>query len=158
VPVSAIEVSDGAPRGLSSADRDHGQILRLADSLDLALVAGSDNHGWGRTAAEWSVMRVPGWRGLSPAELERQIEDGLRTRGRRAGRVIVRTRPIWTGRPTAHGVAAGAGALEDGLAFLAQFIWQLFATRSWPERISWLVWIWLVALAPRWPVGRPQPS
>src|SRR6185437_5373401 len=45
--VIAIELSDGSPRGIEQGQRDHARIMHLADSLDLALVAGSDNHGWG---------------------------------------------------------------------------------------------------------------
>jgi predicted metal-dependent phosphoesterase TrpH len=156
VPVNAIELSDGAPRGLSSSDRDHARILRLADSLNLTLVAGSDNHGWGRTAAGWSVIRIAGWRRLTPSDLERRIEDVIRTGAPHAGRVVERTRPIWAGRPDAHGVAAWVGVAGDTVSFLAQFSWQMVATRSWPERISWLVWIWVVAVvASRVQIARP---
>lgn len=152
VPVSAIEISDGAPRGLGSEERDRAAILHLADSLDLAVVAGSDNHGWGRTAAGWSVFRVPDWRSSSPGELEQRIEDAIRVHGRRTGRVIERTRAAWTGTrapravsPEDRGWRTRAAEMGAPAAFLAQFTWQLAATRSWPERISWLAWIWAVS-------------
>src|SRR5205823_9838436 len=46
----AIEIVDGSPRGLSQTRAQRSRILEVADSLNLALVAGSDNHGWGHTA------------------------------------------------------------------------------------------------------------
>jgi hypothetical protein len=146
VAVDAIEISDGAPRGLGSADQDHARILRLADSLDLALVAGSDNHGWGRTAAAWSLVAVPGWRGLAPADLDRRIEATIAAGRRHASRVIERVRPIWPSRPANNGIVSSVMLVVDGLVFLARFVWQLVATRSLLERVSWLAWIWAVAL------------
>ena len=70
----AVEANDASPRGLRQSKRDRAQILALADSLDLALVAGSNNHGWGRTAAAWTLIRIPGWQRMSPASLETAIE------------------------------------------------------------------------------------
>src|SRR5437764_10613241 len=51
------------------------RIVHIADSLNLALVTGSDNHGWGRAAPGWTLMRIPGWRGMSTDSLSRRIED-----------------------------------------------------------------------------------
>jgi predicted metal-dependent phosphoesterase TrpH len=146
VPVAAIEISDGAPRGLGADDRDHAEVLRLADSLKLALVAGSDNHGWGRTAAAWSLIDVPGWRHVLPEELERRIEERIAAGRRQAGRVIERVRPIWPRRNGLNALESGVARVGDGVAFLVNFIWQLTATRSIAERLSWLVWVWGLAL------------
>jgi hypothetical protein len=142
VPVRAIEISDAAPRGLSDSDRNRTRILALADSLGLAIIAGSDNHGWGRTAAAWSVMRVPGWRALAPLALENKIENAIRSDGRRAVRVIERTRPVWPTDTAAQGISGWVSIAIGAPRFLAQFVWQLAATRSWPERVSWLAWLW----------------
>jgi hypothetical protein len=55
---------------MTQVKRDHDRIVRIADSLDLTLVAGSDNHGWGRTAPGWTLRRIPGmWRAYSPDSL-----------------------------------------------------------------------------------------
>jgi hypothetical protein len=152
VPVRAIELSDAAPRGLGAGDRDRGRILRLADSLGLALVSGSDNHGWGRTAGAWTVIALPGWRALAPDALSGRVQLAIETRGRRAARVIERTRPIWPAGESATGGAAGAAlaTVGQGVRFLGRFIWQLAATRSWAERASWIVWIWTVGAALSW--------
>jgi predicted metal-dependent phosphoesterase TrpH len=150
VPVTAIEVADAAPRGLSDGDRNRAWILALADTLDLAIVSGSDNHGWGRTAAAWSVMRVPGWRDLAPPALEQRIEDGIRTDRRRAVHVIERTRPVWPTAPGARGIGGWVSIATGAPRFLAEFIWQLTATRSWPERLSWMAWLWAAVLLVMW--------
>jgi hypothetical protein len=150
VPVSAIEISDAAPRGLSDSDRDRTRILGLADSLGLAIVAGSDNHGWGRTAAAWSVMRIPGWRTLTPDDLEHRVEDAIRTEGRRAVRVVERTRPEWPTRAAAGRPGGWVSSAAGAPGFLITFVWQLFATRSTLERVSWLAWVWCITLLVAW--------
>ena len=155
VPVAAVELADAAPRGLSDGDRNRAWILSLADSLGLAVVSGSDNHGWGRTAAAWSVMRVPGWRGLTPPALEQRIEDGIRTDKRRAVAVIERTRPVWPTAAGAHGFGGWGSIAAGAPRFAVQFIWQLSATRSWPERLSWLAWLWAPVMLSMWR-GGPQ--
>ena len=142
VPVAAIEIADAAPRGLSDGDRNHARILALADTLGLAIVAGSDNHGWGRTAAAWNIMRVPGWRTLTPAALEDRIESAIRSDGRHAVRVIERTRPIWPTDPGARGFSGWVSIASGVPRFVGELVWQFTATRSWAERASWLVWLW----------------
>ena len=129
--VSAIELSDASPRGLEQSRRDRAAILRLADSLDLAVVASSNNHGWGRTAAAWSVMRIPDWRVASPLLLGAAIEGQLRTRRRNAVRVIERRSPA----PAGSLLAAAFGGPE--------FAWGLLRGLSTPERLSWVAWLWM---------------
>lgn len=126
---TAIEINAGAPRGLEQDLRDHDRIVRLADSLDLALVAGSDHHGWGSTAAAWTLMRLPGWRRLSPEALASAIEDRFRTARRQATRVVERRTP----------------ELEKGpglVALVPLMLYELNATLSPSQRLSWVCWIW----------------
>ena len=117
--VVAVELSDGAPRGLEQVRSQRAQILALADSMDLAVVAGSNLHGWGRTVAAWSVMRIPGWREMSPEELGGAIEAGLHRERRRAVTVVERRVPYHGGSAvmaavTAPVLAWGAPAHADG--------------------------------------------
>ena len=35
-----------------------------------ALTSGSDNHGWGSTAPNWTLMLIFGWRGMAADSLE----------------------------------------------------------------------------------------
>ncbi|MDQ6886411.1 MAG: hypothetical protein M3068_03865 [Gemmatimonadota bacterium] len=140
--VQAIELSDGAPRGIAQAQRDHDLILRIADSLDLSVVAGSNNHGWGRTAVAWSVMTLPGWRALSPRELGAAIQHRMTVARRRAVRVIGRRTPD----PRGSGIAL---ALT-----LPAVIWSVLTTMSPAERLSWIAWAWVLWMAPRLRVRR----
>ncbi|MDE2753938.1 MAG: hypothetical protein OXI83_15295, partial [Gemmatimonadota bacterium] len=89
--VIGVELSDGAPGGLEQARAERGEILALADSMDLAVVAGTNNHGWGRTVPAWSVMRLPGWPEMTPDELGSAIERTLHRERRRAVTVLERT-------------------------------------------------------------------
>jgi hypothetical protein len=133
LPVTrAIELNDGAPRGLTTGLKRHADILRLADSLNLALVAGSDNHGWGNTASGWTLVRVPGWRDMTPNQLAVALETEM-GRGRAATRVVERRTPLLLTAP------------QLALTVPAMF---LSAARGLtpPERASWIAWGWAALL------------
>jgi hypothetical protein len=133
--VTAIEIVDGSPRGLSQTRRDRARIVHIADSLNLALVAGSDNHGWGRTAPGWTLFRIPGWRGMSTDSLSGLIEFVLRDGRRESTRVVERV------------VASGSDAVS--LVFTGVLVpWTMLTTLAPDERVMWLVWTWgLVVIA-----------
>jgi hypothetical protein len=134
--VAAIEIVDGAPRGLSQTRRERTRILDLADSLNLALVVGSDNHGWGRTAPGWTLIRITGWRGMTTDSLSRRIEEILRVGRRQAT------------RPVERRVADGTSAIA--LLFAGPFIaWRMFTTLQADKRVMWLVWTWGLVLLGR---------
>jgi len=125
--MSAIELIDGAPRGLGQVRRERGRIIKLADSLDLALVAGSNNHGWGRTAAGWTLMYLPGWRGATPEQLTLAIERSIRLGGSGTTKVVERYVA-----DTETGVA---------LPLTAPLVtWGMLRTLSMEERAAWLAW------------------
>ena len=134
--VSAIELSDAAPRGFEQTDSTYERVLRLADSLNLAVVAGSDNHGWGRTAAAWSLVVVPGWRALPPDSLGRLVEARIHAERRAAVRVVERGRP--------RTIRGAAMLLNAPIA-----VWHHFASLSLADRIAWLAWAWGLAVAAR---------
>ncbi|HEY5059878.1 MAG TPA: hypothetical protein VII52_00020 [Gemmatimonadaceae bacterium] len=144
--VDAIEIVDGSPRGLAEDRRDRRQIVHIADSLNLALVAGSDNHGWGHTAPGWTLLRVPGWRGMRTDSLSRRLEDVLRGGRRQAARTVERRVAAAT-NPVAVGFAAPLVA------------WRMLTTLSTDERVMWLIWAWgLVLLARGLRAYRIRPS
>jgi len=132
--VRAIELVDGAPRGLDQSRLERARILRLADSANLALVAGSDNHGWGRTAPAWTLLRIPGWRGMTGDSLVFAIEHALRG-GRGATRV---------GERRMAGEMNGSHPVELALT-LPLVAWRMLTTLSADERVMWLVWVWGIA-------------
>lgn len=129
--VVGIEIEDAAPRGLGQTDRDRAQILHIADSLDLATVAASDNHGWGWTAAAWNLMRIPGWRTMPSARLAHVVEEEVRL-GRQAAVTVVARSRLHERGPAIVALLAGP-----------RLVWHLLLTLTWPERISWIAWILL---------------
>jgi hypothetical protein len=133
-----IEASDGGPHGLDQMQRQREEVIAIAQRRNFALVAGSNNHGWSSTPAAWSLLRIPGWRDLTPEALGVRIEALLRQEGFRAVQVVER-----------HG--ADPDATRLGLAATAPAVaWHVLATLTPAERLSWLVWTWGLALAGCW--------
>ena len=135
--VVGVELSDGAPRGLEQVKAERAEILGLADSMDLAVVSGANLHGWGRTVAAWSVMRVPGWREMSPEQLGGAIEAVLHRDRRRAVTVVERRMPYHDG-----------SRVETALT-VPWLLWEQFRMFTVAERGSWIAWIVLVELLRR---------
>lgn len=128
--LQAVEVSDGAPRGLQYGWRHRDDLLRLADSLGLAIVAGTDAHGWGSAAVSWSVMFIPGWRDLAPEDLDERIRAQIHELGRNAVRVV--ERPPLLGTGTAWGTALVVPLVAHAV----------FTRLSRAERVAWIGWVW----------------
>ncbi|MDE3126713.1 MAG: hypothetical protein KGL38_01840 [Gemmatimonadota bacterium] len=128
--VRAIEIVDGSPRGLTDTRRLRTTIATIAAADSLALVAGSDNHGWGYTAPAWTLMLLPGWRGMTPDSLAGAIDDAVRSRGFEATEVVER-RVANTGRSTAR--------LAATVPLVA---WRALTMLTDNERVAWLIWIW----------------
>jgi hypothetical protein len=129
--VQAIEIVDGSPRGLTQGRRERVHIDTLADKLNLALVSGSDNHGYGRAAPAWTLLRIPGWRGMSGDSLSRRIEEVLRNGRRQATRVAERR--------VADGATPASVALAGPLV-----AWRMLTMLSADERVMWIVWTWAI--------------
>ncbi len=135
--LDAVEISDGAPRGLMFTRRLAPEIEQFATTRRLALVAGSNNHGWGRTASAWTILRLPGWRAMSPDSLDRAIRTTLLAGGN-AVRVIGRS-----STPLPQSIAAV-------VATPALLLWGVVTRLSAVERGSSTVWIWSVAALLLW--------
>ena len=143
--VRAIEIVDGAPRGLGQTRAERARIIHLADSTNIALVAGSDNHGWGRTAAGWTLMFIPNWRSITPDELSKSIANVLRGGGRGSTRVVARY----------------IANTETGIAlpFTAPLVgWGMLRALSTDERVVWLAWCLLAYLGWRVLIARRRTS
>ncbi len=125
----AVEIVDGAPKGLWQGDRERNAIDTRAESLGITRVAGSNHHGWGRTVVAWNLLRIPGWRTLAPSALGGRIEDAI---GAGAVTVVARRRP-------------GAASWLAVGATVPTLVWQTATTLHPPERAVWLAW--LAALA-----------
>jgi hypothetical protein len=103
-------------------------VRARADSLGLALVTGSNNHGWGRTMLGWTLVRVPGWRAVSPDTLGGRIEDAVRAGRLGDLRAVARRRPIGGSWLAVAAVAPTLG-------------WQTLTALQPAERVVWLVWV-----------------
>ena len=141
--VRAIEVTNGAPDSEDHVRRGHAAIVSLAREKNLTFVSGSDNHGWGRTAPNWTLLFIPAWRGLAPDALATQIETILRQGGPDATRVVERESPRAL---TSLAVAATIVTVPV----------SMLRTMSNEERVAWLVWTWTIALAVWWIRRRPR--
>jgi hypothetical protein len=134
--VRAIELVDGAPRGLTQGRRERARIIAMADSNNLALVAGSDHHGWGRAASAWTLMLLPGWRAAPPEEVSKAISAVLRQGGRGSTKVIER----WVADTDS----------PAKVAFTVPIVgWGMFRTLSLDERVVWLAWVAALSLLAR---------
>lgn len=128
-PLVGAELVDAAPRAFDEPAHEWDLLKQHAREMDLALVASSNNHGWGRLSAAWSVMRIDGWRTMTPDELDRAIRRTLMERRGGAVTVIERLRPS-LGDATFSSLAVTAPALA----------WHILGTLSGAERVSWMLW------------------
>lgn len=135
--VRAIELSNGAPDSMDGVRRERRALIALAEEKHLFMTSGSDNHGWGSTAPNWTLMVVPGWRGLSPDALATRIESIARGGGPDAARVVER-RAVNATTPLAI-----AATIVTAPA-------MMLATLSTDERVSWLAWTWLITIGVWW--------
>jgi len=134
--VRAIELIDGAPRGLAQSRQQRARILDIADSANIALVAGSDNHGWGHAASAWTMLILPGWRAAPPEEVSRAISGMLRSGGRGATKVVER-------------YVANTDAPVLVPFTVPMVAWGMLRTLSVDERVVWLAWIAALVLLAR---------
>ena len=67
-----------AARTLADASRSRAHRHARRQAQPRARSPASDNHGWGRTAPGWTLLRIPGWRGMTGDSLSRRIEEVLR--------------------------------------------------------------------------------
>lgn len=136
--VRALEIVNGAPDGLDETRSKRGEIVQLAERSNIALVSGTDNHGWGRAAPAWTLMIVANWRVLDADRLQREIEATIRDGGSTATRVIER-----------RVADPGASQVQAALS-LVTVPARMLTTISTDERIAWLAWTWLIWAAAVW--------
>jgi hypothetical protein len=130
VRIAGVEAIDGSPRGMAQSARDQDAVIALAEARHLAMVSASDNHGWGRTAPAWSVLRIPGWRDMTPPALDIAIRLTIISQGARAVKVIARrTAPAPRNR-----LEMAAGGIVVALVMMR--------TMNVSDRLSWVAWSW----------------
>ena len=75
----------------------------------------------------WTVMRIPGWRAMSPAGIDSAIRATLLTRRSESSVVVARRLP--------------AAATPIGIAFTGpELVWEIFRDIGWYERLAWIGW------------------
>jgi hypothetical protein len=139
--VRAVEIVNGSPKDMTTVRRNRGKIVTFAETANLALTSGSDNHGFGRTAPGWTLMLIVGWRGAGSDALALEIDRVLRDGGYRATKVVER-----------RVADPGASKALLALTVVAAPI-DMLRTLSVDERVAWLLWTWLISAAV-WAAGR----
>lgn len=146
--VRAIEVANGALHGMDLIRTKRQQIVALAQQHGLALLSGTDIHGWGAAAPNWTLLRLEGWRRFDRDELAARIEQALRVGGFRATRVVERA-------------TADPGTSATALSLSVVLVpWRMLTALSMDERKMWLLWTWGIAIVV-WQVRRrraPRPA
>jgi hypothetical protein len=146
--VQAIEVANGALHSLDLIRSKRAQIVALAREHNLAMLSGTDRHGWGYAAPNWTLLRLNGWHHFDRDELAARIEDALRVRNFGATRVVERS-------------TADPAASTTALAFSVVLVpWHMLRALSADERRMWLLWVWAI-VAVEWHLRRrrvPRPE
>ena len=135
----AVEVADGAPRGYAQTDREGAAIAARAAALGILPVVASNHHGWGRTTAGWNLVRVPGWRAMTPERAGAAVVDAVRSARRDLVTPVLRARVTVPNDPWPR---AAALVLTVPAVF-----WETVRELAAAERIAWLAWIALATVA-----------
>lgn len=128
-----FELVTASPKALDFPAGKARALVDFCRRRNLFLAAASDNHGYGRAACAWNVVRLPGWRAMSPGALEAALIARLRAEGFKAVTVATRARPRGEGlAPWTDGPVAA---------------WN--EARSWPLPLAGacVAWCWLLAVA-----------
>ena len=124
----AIEFVNGSPQALEQRAREGAMLRARAESLGIALVTGTNAHGWGYVAPGWTLLNLPGWRALSSDSLGAAIESALR----RGDRFLAVERSRFHGEDGGIRLALTAGDVLFGT----------LTHLSTAERAAWLLWLW----------------
>ncbi|HJX86709.1 MAG TPA: hypothetical protein VJ277_04025, partial [Gemmatimonadales bacterium] len=129
--LDGFEIVNASPKAneLSRTHRD--SVIALARRAGRFVVGVSDHHGWGATSMVWNLVPVPSWR-TTPAALCHRILARL-DQGVGSVQVLERHRlraeSDWPSLLTPLGV-----------------VWETWRGMTGAVALSWLVWIWGIAL------------
>jgi hypothetical protein len=130
--LDGFEIVNASPKAneLTRARRD--SVIALARRTGRFVVGVSDHHGWGATSMVWNLVPVPGW-GTRPDRLCDRVLGRL-NQGLGSVQILerhrLRTDSAWPRLLTPLGV-----------------VWETWRGMTLPVTVSWLVWIWGMALA-----------
>lgn len=141
--VDGFEISNAAPKANRQTTAHRDSVVRLA-AMNGRWVAGvTDQHGMGATVQSWTLVprTTAGTHDRAMPALCQDVLHVLATRGHSATQVIERHRlridSAWPTWATVVGVA-----------------WEGWRAAGWAQVASWLVWIWVLALAALSPRGQ----
>jgi hypothetical protein len=131
--LDGFEIVNASPKAneLSLARRD--SVIDLARRTGRFVVGVSDHHGWGATSMVWNLVPVTGWRARPDRLCDRvlaRLDQGVAS-VQIVERHRLRADSSWPLLLTPLGMA-----------------WESWRGLTRPVTISWLVWIWALALAP----------
>lgn len=130
--LDGFEIVNASPKANEITQAERDSVVALARAHNRFVVGVSDSHGWGATSMVWNLVRTSG-----SAE-EDVCSAVLRElhRGFSAVRTIERHRlrpdswwPAWL-------TPLGA-------------VWETWRSMGWGLALSWLVWIWALAMGPQ---------
>jgi hypothetical protein len=129
--LDGFEIVNASPKAneLSRTRRD--SVIALARHTGRFVVGVSDHHGWGATSMVWNLVPVPSWR-TTPAALCHRILARL---DQGVGSVQVLER---------HRLRAESG--WPSLLTPLGVVWETWRGMTGVLALSWLVWIWGIAL------------
>ncbi|MDX8384317.1 MAG: hypothetical protein R8M45_09565, partial [Ghiorsea sp.] len=139
--VLAIEIHDAAPAGLEEL-RERDFLIEQAKKFNIAVLYGSDNHGWAFAASAWSVLHISNWQHMNDQQLALAITDRIRDKGFDTGQVIERN------------MLPSPRSFIEHITMPARLFWHMLSQISLAERLSWLVWIWLFVFFITWKKNR----
>lgn len=133
---AGLEIFTSSPKALRFPEPARRRAVELCRSRGMFLAGATDNHGYGSSSCVWSLMRLPGWRGLDSGPRQDAVLARLRSDGFSAVTVARRARPA--------GAAGSDGWLDFPLAYWA-------AARAWTPAQSLVVlgWFWIPAVLAR---------
>ncbi len=127
--MDGFEIINSAPKALDFPLEYRRRIVDLCRTHHLCMTGISDNHGYGYATAAWNAMALPGWRQLSPEQIEPVVIKTLKDRGPDAVQVLERVR--YEPQTRWQYVAAPLGALVIYVRLLQP-----------AQAVSWVLWIW----------------
>ena len=130
--VGGFEIVNASPKANDFTRVERDSVVALAREANRVVVAAGDQHGYGATPMAWNVLRLPGWRRQGD-DLCATVVSTLKAGGPSVARIVERPRL----RPD-H-------ALPSFLTPLG-VLWMAWATLSPEGVLSWLAWLWLVAI------------
>jgi hypothetical protein len=130
--LDGFEIVNASPKAneLTTARRD--SVIALAQRSGRFVLGVSDHHGWGGTSMAWNLVPVSGWRAQPDRLCDRvlaRLDQGIAS-VQILERHRLRADSAWPRLLTPVGL-----------------VWETWRGMTLPVTLSWLVWIWGIALA-----------